>query len=139
MSKAFRKLAKAELASTVSNYTNKFTEIPKWQWPSMFQVGDHIPVSVFMSRKFLAQVYSAKNGFLRISVTKCEFGKGRVFADGISWDELQEIKRGVGFGDRFAIEVYPEDLQIVNDANMRHLWIFPEGQRLDCAWLKSNA
>lgn len=43
--------------------------------------------------------------------------------DGITWDELQALKRQCGFGDRFAVEVYPADLDVVNVGNLRHLWV----------------
>lgn len=46
--------------------------------------------------------------------------------DGITWDELMEIKRQCGFGDRLAVEIYPPDEHIVNVANMRHLFICNE-------------
>lgn len=47
--------------------------------------------------------------------------------DGISWDDLQWIKGAAGYRDREAVEVYPRDGDVVNVANMRHLWILPEG------------
>ena len=46
--------------------------------------------------------------------------------DDITWDELQEIKRQAGYGNQMAVEIYPDDLDIVNVANMRHLWILDE-------------
>jgi hypothetical protein len=134
MSKAFRKMAREELANTVSRYTNRFELIPKSQWPPLFLQIDNAPIAAYMSRKFLVQVYEARDNYLRLSVTRCELGKGRTFADGIGWDDLQDIKRGVGLADRFAVEIYPEDEQIINEANMRHLWVFPEGERLSVAW-----
>lgn len=48
------------------------------------------------------------------------------WADGLTWDELQAIKRDVGFGDWYGFEIYPPDQQVVNAANIRHLWISPE-------------
>jgi hypothetical protein len=61
--------------------------------------------------------------------------KGSKWVDGITWDQLQEIKRGVGLGDKLAVEVYPEDKNIVNVANMRHLFVLPE--RPLFAWARS--
>lgn len=46
--------------------------------------------------------------------------------DGITWDELQLVKNEQGYGNRFAIEVYPPDNRVVYEINMRHLWILPE-------------
>lgn len=73
----------------------------------------------------------------RFLVQDCARGPGRVLmvqhldgSDGITWDDLQWIKRAAGYGDREAVEVYPLDDDVVNVANMRHLWILPAGQRL---------
>lgn len=46
------------------------------------------------------------------------------------WHELQWIKdRIVGF-DRVAVEVYPAAVDLVDDANMFHLWVLPAGFNL---------
>jgi hypothetical protein len=45
--------------------------------------------------------------------------------DGISWDDLQEIKNEV-VGDEFrAIEIYPAAGDLVYEENIRHLWVVP--------------
>lgn len=41
----------------------------------------------------------------------------------ITWDQLAEIKTLIWGPDARAIEVYPADSQIVNNANIRHLWM----------------
>lgn len=50
--------------------------------------------------------------------------------DGLSWDLLQWVKAAVGLGEREALELYPPDGRIVNSANMRHLWVLPDGMIL---------
>lgn len=45
----------------------------------------------------------------------------------LSWEELQEGKRDLGFGDCLAVEIYPPDAEVVNEANIRHLWVLPPG------------
>lgn len=135
MTKAFRKMAREALALRTSQYTNRFELIPSSKWPLATEAKQ---IEVHMSRKFLVQVFAEDGGYIRLSVTRCELGKGRTFADGISWDELQDIKRDLGYGDRFAVEAYPEDKHTINVANMRHLWIFPDGERLGFAWRKAN-
>lgn len=57
--------------------------------------------------------------------------------DGISWDELQAMKNLVAGEDETCIEVFPPAGEVVNDANIRHLWVvskIPEG--CDLAWSK---
>lgn len=48
---------------------------------------------------------------------------GDSWVDNITWDELMQIKREIGLGDRDAVEIFPADKDIVNVANMRHLWV----------------
>lgn len=44
--------------------------------------------------------------------------------DGITWDELQDIKNQCGFSDKDAVEFYPRQQDVINTANYRHLYIF---------------
>ena len=46
--------------------------------------------------------------------------------DGITWDQLQMAKAEAGFADCRAIEIYPRECDVVNEINMRHLFIVPE-------------
>jgi hypothetical protein len=43
--------------------------------------------------------------------------------DGIGWDDLQRLKGEAGYGEYCAVEIYPPDADVVNVANMRHLFI----------------
>ncbi len=62
----------------------------------------------------------------RLTVNKRELKPNGDWMDGITWDDLQWTKNQCGFGNRTAIEVYPPDANVVNIANMRHLWILNE-------------
>ena len=62
----------------------------------------------------------------RLVVTDVKPDGKCLFGEGITWDELMECKRQAGHGDRWAVEVHPPDSQIVNAANMRHLWLLDE-------------
>ena len=42
---------------------------------------------------------------------------------GISWDELQAVKNEAYGEDETCVEIYPKENQVVNDVNMRHLWL----------------
>lgn len=46
------------------------------------------------------------------------------------WTHLQRIKDELGYSDQHAIEIFPPKDQIVDQANMRHLWVFPPGMGL---------
>jgi hypothetical protein len=47
--------------------------------------------------------------------------------DGIGWDELQSVKNEVFGEEATCVEVYPPEGEVVNDANIRHLWLVPPG------------
>ena len=42
-----------------------------------------------------------------------------------SWPEMQRIKDELAGRDRTAVEVYPPNDQIVDEANMYHIWVLP--------------
>ena len=44
----------------------------------------------------------------------------------MTWDDLQQVKHDVGRGDKYAIEIFPRDVDVVNVWNLRHLWVFDE-------------
>lgn len=44
----------------------------------------------------------------------------------ISWSEKQRIKNEIFGEDRTAIEVFPTTANLVDEANMYHLWVLPE-------------
>lgn len=43
------------------------------------------------------------------------------------WSDLQRVKNEVVGPDRVAIEVYPRDSDVVDHANLRHLFVLPDG------------
>lgn len=92
-------------------------------------------IAAWRSNRFLAQLYAPENGAQRISIcrTMIDTDTGR-WVDGITWDEIQEVKRQIGFGDRAAVEIYPEQTSIVNVANMRHIWLV---DALPFAWRRA--
>jgi hypothetical protein len=93
-------------------------KIPRKDWP------DAVPptcLEVWRSRDFLLQVHH-DGDMVRLTVCRSTMN-GASWVDGISWDELQQLKRECGRGMCDALEVYPSDPDVVNVANMRHLWI----------------
>lgn len=55
--------------------------------------------------------------------------------DGITWDQLQDLKRQCGRGHLEAVEIYPPDADVVNVASLRHLWVI--SGRMYFSWRKS--
>lgn len=108
-------------------------EVPRDEWPDtcrrMDAESDEPPrLSVWRSRDHLVQVFDESDrmpGLVRISVNRTDIDHRGGWKDGIAWDDLQRIKRFVGYGDRDAVEVYPPDRYVINRANIRHLWVLP--------------
>lgn len=100
---------------------DKLKKVPQHKWP-------HVPAGlreVWKSKKFLVQIYAASNDMERMTVCRTEQAGDR-FKDGITWDDLQRLKDECGRGDFDALELYPRNRDLVNVANMRHLWIMAE-------------
>lgn len=100
-------------------------KVPPHEWPDV-DISIRKPVEVWRSRDFLVLLYSEEREIVRMSVCRTAMNDtGKRFADGISWDDLQRLKSECGFSDADAVEIYPRDSDVVNVANMRHLWILP--------------
>lgn len=112
--------------------------LPKEQWPAYPSGASKIPYAVWRSRFFLVQCYQETDGVSRLSVARSEVDTdtGR-WKDGITWDELQDIKRQCGLGEYMAVEIFPADHNVINVANMRHLWVLREP--LAFGWKKGGA
>lgn len=97
-------------------------QVPPEQWPG-FKPPDL--VEVWRSRNCLVQIYTEPAGYQRMSICRSVHNGDR-WVDQVTWDELMRLKRECGRGDRDAVEVFPADRDIVNVANMRHLFFPPE-------------
>ena len=42
-----------------------------------------------------------------------------------SWSDMQRIKNEVCGADRTGVEVFPPQDELVDQANMAHLWVYP--------------
>lgn len=96
-------------------------QIPREMWPR-----DRPEIlEVWRSKGFLVQIYAEKNGYVRMSVNRTMIMNGEWVAL-ITWDELMRLKRECGRGDLDALELFPADDDVVNVANIRHLFFPPE-------------
>jgi hypothetical protein len=94
------------------------------------------PVAVFRSRSFLAQVFEEQDGAVRISIMRTMVDEDGEWLEGISWNSLIAIKNECGFSAHWAVEIFPPADEIVDVANMRHLFVLPEAPAF--AWRKSG-
>ena len=106
-----------------------FKEVHKSEWPHN---NNKALKKVYLNGQFLVQEFHEEH-VIRLTINQTS-RKGNNRKDGITWDQLQEIKSKVGYADKCAVEVYPEDANVVNVSNMRHLFILP--MRPDFAWTK---
>jgi hypothetical protein len=96
--------------------------------PSRCNALSHRPdrFAVWQSLKFTVQAFHVPSNVVRLAINRNELtGDTRLYADGITWEELQDIKDECGYADRMAVEIYPASDDILNVINARHLWIIP--------------
>lgn len=108
---------------------SKLREVPKLKWwirtSGTSDGRDESVIRIFKSDRFLVQIRKHKDT-IRLSVNKVVycFSKGSTsWEDGITWDELQDIKNQCGYRDFWMCEYYPPEKEVVNVANIRHLWL----------------
>lgn len=115
--KAQRKFAKG--------LPEKLTEVPREEFPDVPQ----LPAKAWRSRHYVVQLWQEGNqalpSLLRLSISRSTMKASLEWEDGLTWDELQAIKRELGFGNWYGVEVYPVDSDVINVSNMRHLWLLP--------------
>jgi hypothetical protein len=104
------------------------TLIPYERWPANYRQSTNAPMAAWESRKYLVQMYKAPDfkdiDARRLSICRVTLkGDGR-WEENLTWEELMTVKRECGYSDWYAIEIYPRDRDIVNVANLRHLWMF---------------
>lgn len=123
-----RQLKRDNAAQTV-----RLSLIPKEQWPVVPFTETSVRLCVWRSKRFLAQLFSDKDGGMRLSINRTEWDERQgQWRENISWDELQALKAEAGFSGCWAVEIFPADHAVVNVANMRHLWLLAEAP--DYAW-----
>jgi hypothetical protein len=104
----------------------RLVEVEENNWPEMILMSPDRPSRVLRSRFYLALLFEETVPF-RMSVCISDIGSDGLWKDGLTWDDLQDIKRQAGFGEWWGFEAFPSEDKVVNVANMRHLWLFPQG------------
>jgi len=115
-------------------HTDKMEWVPKNLWPEGWNKHKHPPSIVYLSAHFLALIYPDDN-YTRISICRTSRMEDQSdWQDNISWEEIQKIKSECGYGQMDAMEIYPRDSDVVNVANLRHIWV--SKKPIPCAWRK---
>lgn len=100
--------------------------VDRREWPEACSLMREPPTEVWRSAGFLVQVYQERDGIDRLTVCRAAVDVSGNWRSEITWDELQRLKRECGRGDRYAMELFPADADVVNVSNMRHLWVLLE-------------
>jgi hypothetical protein len=111
--------------------------ISREDWPNGLADRPGAPFAVWRSRHFLVQFYKepAPGVIGRLSILRTTVAGDR-WADGITWDDIQRLKAETGHADTWAVEVFPADAEVVNVANIRHVWLLAEAPAY--AWRKQT-
>jgi len=133
MTRAARQAAEKALRAENKKHTAKLFRVPRDLWPGGYT---NPPSEVWRSNKYLVQEFSFAGG-IRLTVCRAALLPTGDWDDGLTWDELSQIKRECGYQHCWAYECYPPDDQIVNVANMRHLWI--PHSAADFGWRRAPA
>ena len=128
MNRHERRAANQHLKKENKTYPDQLLSVPETEWPRR----EPGMVALWRSNRFLVQVYVEENGVVRLSICRTEINSRGQWQENITWEELQEIKNQCGYEHFDAVEVYPRQKDVVNVANMRHLWVFDEPLRF--AW-----
>lgn len=124
-----------ELDRQNAKMPRELRQVPRDEWPLEHQQGRIL--RVWRSRDFLVQEYGEPPPVLvRLSVLRTTLDPklGR-WVDGITWDELQQVKAACGYADHDALELYPIAADVVNVANLRHLWVMRDA--VSFAWRRA--
>jgi hypothetical protein len=115
-------------------WPSHLVEVPRHDWPEIPPGLDSTKrrIAVWRSNRLLVQVIAEPEDVMRLSINRTDLDGAGGWKEGFSWDELQAIKDACGFVDRDAVEVFPARGDLVNVANIRHLWVLP--YRLPFAW-----
>jgi len=121
-----RKITLKEIRSYIDKENKTFSPLCLTEIPLPDTMDTKNLLKAYRSRHFLVQVYSEEHAVARITVNRSEIKDDGNWVEGISWDALMWVKKQAGYGDYEAVEVYPKDDDVVNVANIRHLFVLKD-------------
>lgn len=132
------KLLAKQLIKDNKKLPKKMTRIPTVVGPLSLAAserpGGSPLIEVWRSCKFLCQIYD-EGDVERLSICRTEIDvNNRRWKDGITWEELDQVKHEVGRTYSVAIEFYPPPHKLINDANLRHLWVYKKTPDFPFMW-----
>lgn len=86
---------------------------------------------IWVSNSFRLAVFVHADGTEQLNIHRTHIDhENDAWKDGITWDEMMELKRQCGRGERDFFEWFPRDSNIVNNGNFRHLWLANEDGKI---------
>jgi len=101
MKRTISREERRQLAISKAKQPATLTLVPYDVWPDCLGAKTK-PIAVFRSRSHVVQVYDEGAGIKRLSVIRALVKDDGNWDDGMTWEELQEVKRQVGMGDSYA-------------------------------------
>lgn len=130
-----RALAKAK-QKLIAGYPEKLTLVSPNDLDLPYSSHPQDILEIWRSKKYLVIVWKVPAG-KKLSISRQEWdSKERRYKDGITWDEIMEIKHDIGMGNKTGIEFFPADDEVINLGNVRHIWIVPDDKINDILKLK---
>jgi hypothetical protein len=95
---------------------------------------DHKRYRFFVNNIYQVQVQpTGDNGdFLHINIRRLDGGMVK------DWRHFQQIKNEIAGPEREALEIYPAESRKVDTSNKWHLWVLPEGAKVNLGWEHSD-
>lgn len=135
MTKKQRSLARKILKLQNRQFGREMRMVPREEWGP--DAGSEEMSAVWRSRDYCAQIHDDPSGVTRLSMCRASLNKDGSWQTGISWEEMQRVKNECGFAEREAIEIVPPQSDEVA-AELRHLWLLPDGERLPFSWKRGT-
>ncbi len=131
MNRAQRRAASRHMAAESNRHPAHLVLVPESAYKTTQPPGQ---VMVWRSRDYLVQIFRSESPevFCRMSVCRTKLDNQGGWQQDIPWEDLQRLKSEAGYGELDAVEVYPADRDVINVANMRHLFVMAAS--IDFAW-----
>ncbi len=127
-----RRAAAKYLAEQNKRWPAHLVHMPQDEWPPGMSPK---LLAVMRSRDYLVQIFDEQKPVLvRLTINRCAITPAGGWQEDIPWVDLQRLKSEAGYGEFDAVEVFPNDIDVVNVASMRHIFVMAEP--LSFAWRK---
>ncbi len=111
--------------------TDNIKEVPRAEWPDIPATGDHRIRSAYRNMNVVVLEYHMKIWwrFRRVKIRHLAIRtRDSVMIN--KFYSLMDIKNQICGEDCPAVQVYPKESEIMDSANMTHLFVFPEGFKM---------